>query len=123
VVAESAQQVHPSTTSEADSVAGLEGTEKEWSGGGSWILSTVLLAAGGLAGAIAILFAFFGAFGDPADASSGALIAAATPVALGGLALAAVGGVLRYCCMCWDDCDWDDDETPTMTPVMAPKKG
>lgn len=98
-------------------VASVEGNE-EWSGGGSWVLSTILLACGGLAGLIAILFAFYGAFDNPGEPASAALVAAATPIALGGLALAAVGGVLRYCCS-WDDCDWDEEDD-TKSATTAP---
>ena len=85
----------------------MEEKREEWSGGGSWILSTVLLAVGGVAGAVAILFALWGALDNPAEAASIALVAAATPIALGGIALAAVGGIIRYCCSDW--CDWDDE--------------
>lgn len=95
----------------------VEGREEKWSGGGSWIMSTLLMAVGGVAAAIAIIFAFWGAFDNPGEASSVALISAATPLALGGIALVALGGVLRYCCMCWDDCDWEeeDDKKSAMT--------
>ncbi|HEX9817248.1 MAG TPA: hypothetical protein VGB18_09730 [Candidatus Thermoplasmatota archaeon] len=88
----------------------VDGHEKEWSGGGSWILSTVLMAVGGVAAALAVLFALWGAFDNPGEVGSTALIAAATPLALGSIGLIALGGVLRYCCMCWDDCDWDEED-------------
>lgn len=88
----------------------VESHEKEWNGGGSWIMSTILMAVGGVAAAVAVMFALWGALNNPGELSSTTLIAAATPLALGGIGLIGLGGVLRYCCMCWDDCDWDDED-------------
>ena len=82
----------------------------ETGSGGSWVLSTILMVVGGVAAAIAIIFALWGAFDNPGEASSLALISAATPLALAAIALVGLGGVLRYCCMCWDDCDWDEED-------------
>jgi hypothetical protein len=76
---------------------------------GGWMLSSVLLTIGAVAAALAILLALWGAFDNPGEAASAALVAAATPIALGALAFGVIGGVLRYSCS-WGDCDWDDED-------------
>lgn len=90
---------------------------REWSGGGLWMLSNFLLVLAAAAGLVATLFAVWGAFQQPGDLRAATLIAAATPIALGAIAFAAVGGILRYSCCGWGECDWDgeDDTKNAMT--------
>lgn len=82
--------------------------EKGW-WGLSWILSTILLTAGVVVAALAVVFAFLGAFAGGGDADAQGYQSAGTPLALGALALVAAGGVLRYGACC-DWCDRDDED-------------
>jgi hypothetical protein len=86
------------------------GDEHEWSGGGGWILSTMLLGLGVLIALAAIGFALVGSLDNGGEPASQSLVAAATPLALSAIALIGVGGVLRYCCYCDWDCDWDEEK-------------
>lgn len=75
------------------------------------MLSTFLLALGGVAALVAIIFGIVGGLVDRDQPASLALATAGTPIALGGLALIALGGILRYCSYCCDDdCDWDEED-------------